>query len=444
MVASFCFSATAHAIIAVLDTPQWRLGIGGFVELDAFHDSVRGTGSAGGNLTEIIGNSPITAPGSPSGNGSGDHGQTQMSGRNSRLNLTITPPEVDGWKSKGYFEADFLGYEPAPNQYLAYDAANNKYTNANTESSFFSNATLRMRQAFLSVEKDGLQFLAGQAWSLFGFQPTYVLNTISVAPVSGELFQRIGQIAVLKKRVFGSDTIEAGFSLERPGQRDSQVPNIDLGVRYLFGGRKAVSHRMYSDVGIEAMSIGVSGTLRQIVAPGAKPGDDMISKSTGGFALDAMIPIIPNDQVGSGHSLALIGEFTTGHGYADAMPNWSGVGQLVPSANPANPNLDPGLGAVQGGNLILAELRSWNLWIQYHFPAKMPLFAHVGVSRFKSDNAGSLGGSYDQSTTMFANLNVDVSKPVRVGLEFARFQTHATNGNIFFDDRVQGAVWFRF
>ncbi len=44
----------------------------------------------------------------------GANGRTQFSVRNSRLAFSLEAPEMDSWKSKGYFEFDLLGFDPTP------------------------------------------------------------------------------------------------------------------------------------------------------------------------------------------------------------------------------------------------------------------------------------------------------------------------------------------
>src|ERR1041385_2713774 len=72
--------------------------IHGFAEIDMMTDDTR-------SFTEIVGNGAVVPKGSLLGN----NGWTQFGFRNSRLSFLAAAPEMDGWKTKGYLESDFLG-----------------------------------------------------------------------------------------------------------------------------------------------------------------------------------------------------------------------------------------------------------------------------------------------------------------------------------------------
>src|SRR6185312_12861434 len=115
-----------------------------------------------------------------------------------------------GWKTKGYLEFDLLGYEAPINA--------NPATNAtNSEASYYTNPTMRVRHAFLNAESNGWQVLAGQTWTLFGWEPTYVLTTASVPPGPGTIYQRTEQLTGFKTMQLGeSSKLQVGVSMARP------------------------------------------------------------------------------------------------------------------------------------------------------------------------------------------------------------------------------------
>src|SRR6185437_14115114 len=79
---------TASASVSLVDTDQWKVKMGGFIETDTINDSTR-------SFSEKIGNAPVARPDTLSGT----NGREQFSVRNSRLGFDIIAPEQDGWKS---------------------------------------------------------------------------------------------------------------------------------------------------------------------------------------------------------------------------------------------------------------------------------------------------------------------------------------------------------
>ena len=56
---------------------------------------------------------------------------------------------------------------------------------ATSETAFYTSPTLRVRHYYLQAEKDAWKLIAGQYWTLFGWQAAYVLPSLSVAPAPG-------------------------------------------------------------------------------------------------------------------------------------------------------------------------------------------------------------------------------------------------------------------
>ena len=427
-------SPGVKAEVTLLDKDEWKINFSGFVELDAFTDSTR-------SLTEVVGGNPVDRPDTANGMS----GRTQFSMRNSRLAFGVLAPKYGGWATKGYIEMDFLGYDPAVST----------TGTTNSEGAYYTNPTLRIRHAYMNAEKDGWTVLAGQTWSLIGFQPTYVLSTVSVAPVPGTLYERTPQITILKKMdITESDSIRSGFSIVRPPQRDSRVPEFDAAVQVALGGRKSSFAATNGDVKAMPTSFAISGSLRDFVIP--KAGDPNGGNDTNlgsMFALNTFVPILTADQ-DLGNSLAFAGEFTRGKGYADEFPSWTGnlpqlsTSDTVPTTN--DPNLDAGQGGFDaGGGFHIVDLRTFNLQLQYHLPHDWMTFSTIGYGQTYSDNVAGLTYvakkvGYQRSEVYFVNLVHDVTKQMRVGLEFDHFQTNYVDNLTTNDNRIQASTWFRF
>lgn len=429
------FATCAKAATTILDKDDWKVQLYGFVEADAVNDSTR-------SFTEIIGNAPVSRPNSFAG----DNGRTMFSGRNSRIGFAIIPPAQDDWKTKGVLEMDFLGYEPAPPTI--------------SESAFYQNPAIRIRHSYFNAEKDGWQFLAGQTWSLFGWQPTFFPTIISIAPEAGQLFQRNTQFMALKNMPFGeSNNVAAALSVERPSQRDSEMPNLNVGLKYSLNSFRSGYVATYGDDKTEALSIGVSGAFKQFSTPTSTTVfDKMDHHNSSAVAVDILIPIIPSsDGKDTGNTLTLTGEFASGTGFADTLPNWNGGLSSFPTTSAGNvgdkTNLDAGqAGFDASGNFTLVKLQTWNAALQYHFWSESRMVLNLGYAEISSSNIGDLvsysttaAGVYDKSSTYFINLMKDVTNQIRLGLEYNKTNTrYFSDKETATNDRYQFTALFRF
>jgi hypothetical protein len=432
----------AKAEVVLLDKDGWKATFTGFAELDAIGDTTR-------SVVESPGNGPIDRPGGPNG----DDGRTMFSMRNSRLGFGVTAPASGDWVTKGYIETDFLGFDPKPDS-----------TGINTEGSYFASPTLRIRHAYLQADNGPWTILAGQWWSQLGFQPIYVLPSAAVNPVSGTMYDRTPQLFVQYKFDFGSENaLQAFLSAERPPQRDAQLPAFDAGLRFSMGGHRAAWSAATSGVSTMPASIAVSGSARQFVSPtpGGAASDQTHYVGAAGAA-DIFIPVImSSDEKDTSNTLALMGEFTMGQGYADEFPGWTGnLASPLQSAKsaPSNTvNLDAGQGDFNPstGAFQIVDLMSFNLSAQYHLPGDCHTFVSVGYGQLFSDNVDSLANPatgfassgkvpYDRQSSLFVNVFHDFTKNVRAAVEVSQYRTEYADSTYARDDRVQLSTWFRF
>jgi hypothetical protein len=410
--------------------------IHGFVEADMIGDDTQ-------SFKESVGNSPVVSPGTTAG----DNGELQFSPRNSRIDFLAQAPELDGWKSKGYLEADFLWYDPAP----SYNAAATNAAPTNSELNLYTQPSIRVRLAYLDAQNDGWELLVGQYWSLFGWQANYFMSTIGVTPYSGVLFERTPQFRVMK--TFDGDAkLEIGVSAERPEEDASMVPNFDGGIRFSLQSWKGRFSLAQGNVNTVPFSIGLSGTFRNYSYGAAGTNVDLSQNAEGGaVAVDTLIPVLSYDGK-DGASLVLTGEWSAGNGDGDELPNWTGG---LPSLNGATNglNMDPGIaGFTSGGKFTLVDIESWNTQFQFNFPKSWNTYITAGYGELYSDNIGGLtaGGAaasklYNDDSSVFANVVHDFSSNIRFGLEYARFDTHYStqNGDVL-DHRTELTGWYRF
>lgn len=419
---------TSYASISLLEKDDWKVQMSGFIEQDMFTDNRR-------SLQEVVGNSPVDRPGKPAG----ENGKTQFSIRNSRLAFSVLPPAQDEWKTKGYFEFDLM----AP-------------INATSDASFYTNAALRVRHAYLSAESNGWQFLAGQYWTLFGWNPIYVPTTASVPPGPGTIYQRTPQVTATKTIAFGEQSkVQAAASVARPSQADSEMPNLEIGAKYSFSGYGSAIASPTGDVSVQPLSVAVSATSRSFKTAATADGLSTSKTNGTGFAVDAMIPILASsDGKDAGNTLTLTGEFSTGKGFADAFPGWSGNLATQPSGNgfAGKTNLDAGQGGFDSSNgFHLVNLQSWNAQLQYHLPSSWHTFVTVGYAQLSVRDIKGLtpvksgaDALYDKSTMQYLNVFHDVTSQIRVAAEWAHFTTHYVDDVSANDDRYQVNAYFRF
>lgn len=442
-------SLPAFATLTLVEKDQWKFSMAGFAELDTIVDSTR-------SFTEVVGNGAVARPETLNG----ETGRTQMSIRNSRLDFILDAPETDGWKSKGFFEFDLLGYDPAPGTPTGA---------VNSEASFFNNPTFRVRHVYLAAEKDGWQLMGGQYWMLLGWQPYYFMPSIQPAPQPGMLYGRTSQVRGTKNWDVASDsTLQAAVGVMRPPQRDASYPGLEGGLRFAWSGRNSgFTAGATGAQKAQPMSVAVSGALREFEMPASPdmtvPTRDRVHLPGMALAVDALMPVLSSaDGKDVSNTLTLGGEFTTGKGYGDQFASWTG-GLPNPLASGSsvttlerNVNIDGGIGAFDSsGRFQLVNLQTFNAYFQYHLPSECRTWFSGGYGRLFSNNVDLLtvgatgktaGGSvpYHRTEALFGNVFHDLTKALRVGVEYAYTRTGYQDGEVAHNNRYQLSMWFLF
>lgn len=420
--------------IDLLDKDGWKfkfngLGVGYF-----YNDSSR-------SMTETPGNPPIARQGTPDG----DNGRTTFSARAARFGFTaLAPATPGGWKTKGFVEADFMGYDPAPGSAAG-----------NSESSFLNNATLRIRHAYVNAENNGWQILAGQYWSLMAWGEDYALTNLSLPPVSGIIQMRNVQFRVANITPL-TETIDfqSGLSVTRPPQRDAEIPALEWGTRLFFKGRKAGFTIWSQDQHTEAMSIAFSGGVRAFEVGVAQNTTDKTRYMGNVMIVSGMLPVLASSNGADYHNtLSLTGMWSTGKGYSDTFPGYNGNMPQFNYNNGVNANIDAGEGALglNNGAFSLINLQSWSAQLQYFFP-KGPLENVVtlfGYGNLYSNNiknmtpaAGKI--AYDESQAYVANVFYDFTSRFRAGMEFMHAETSYVDRINGKNDRIFAMAMYRF
>ncbi len=427
-------SSTSQANVIIHEKESVKFYAGGYAALDLFADTTQG-------IEEIVGSTPVARPGTIAG----DTGRTIVSSRTSRFALGMITNR-GSLTTKGHIEADFMGYQPGVG-------------NGVSEAGYYQNPTLRLRHAYFLAEENGWSILAGQYWSLFGWQMDYISRTVSLPPMTGNLFARTPQLTIMKKLVNGDDdSVTFAVSVSRPSERDSEVPNLDGGIKIGLGGRKASYAYSNTPVRTFETSLAITGTLRQVAHPTkTASGYDTARKKVSAIAVDFILPLIAmGTENDLGNTLVLAGEYTAGSGYGDHFPRWTGNilnpnGSLPEGETIQQPFIDSGLAglASSDGSIQSVKLKTWNLNMQYHLPSMIGGWVTLGAAELASPNAKDLKASgtavvYDRQRGAYLNIVHNFTAELRVGAEYALMQTRYVDDVQAQNHRVQLTTWYIF
>ena len=423
---------------------KWKTKIYGFIESDNMYDSTQ-------SFNEIQGGS-IIAPVAAVG---GVNSRLVFSARNSRLGFSLESPDYDGIKATSLIEFDLFGFDPAPFPSAAVPNA------TNSEASFFSSPTVRIRHAWLKIATPFLDITAGQSWSLFGLQPIFQPATAELQGLPGELFQRTPQIRVSKTLGLGDSKLDLQVAAQRPQQRDSSLPELVGAVRFELGGYQGYKSTGGTGGGLTGITVGVSGTYRNYRLVTANNGTptSYTTASSSAIALDAIIPILPATKASRAGALTLLGEATKGSGYADAFTGTNFGAQIgLPPGLAAGavypvPNVDPGLVGWQPGTttpaLETVDIQSLNVGAQFYLPVCngcVFLTGMFGVVQSPNvrDFSVKPGSVFVDEKLTVGGLFWDVTPSVRVAVEEGFTRMTMGDGQIRNNSRSQLSFWFIF
>ena len=394
---------------------RWTVTFFGFVEADYISDTTR-------SYNDAIGSALVAR----NDTYQGTVGRTQFSMRNTRLGLAFSAPAMGGIRSSAVLEGDFFGNQPASPPNIS-------------ESSYYDSPTFRIRHAYLKLQSDIVDVVAGQTYDVFGWQNYFFPCTAEFLGLPNMVFSRDPQLRISK--TFGADgpvSVDIAVAAVRPGQRDSQIPDGEGGLRLSVNGWKGITTP--GNVGTVAMplSIGVSGLVRQFKVDAFTPPPTQTSNRVmgWGFSVDALIPVIPADNANDRNNrLTLTGSFVMGTGIADLM-NTGGGARFPTLPNPAQQNPPPVYtgdvdnGLVTFDTLGVLHTINWYAFkagLQYYLPGNTRLIFSANYTQSHSNNMGKLffaGGAEiellgtiaDTSRYADANLFFDLTPAVRLGL----------------------------
>jgi hypothetical protein len=432
-------SSAEYALIPVVPDPwvpnpqspviaRWQSKLYGFVEMNGMHDGTQSYGPSSNNNV-------LARPGTYAGL----HGRTQFTANNSLFGFILTAPTYRNVTALGHAEMDFFGVQPS-------DA---------TESSLFTTPSVRMRLFYMRLKfkfsGSALELLAGQyhdlfAWGGAGFYP----HSVAFLGIAGEVYHRQPQVRLTYSVPLCCVTIDFAAAAVRPVQRDSEVPDVQGGIRVTVDKWRGVGAQGFSQPDIQPLAIGVSGVWRRFAVAEflPVPGDPKIGFGYG-LAVNAFVPII-SPHVAPNHTfalptnrenaLSLNGEFTVGTGISDLYSGLTG-GALFPSLpNPAglmpaplyHPDIDPGIVTYDAdGNLRSINWRAIVVGFQYYLPiADGRIWVSGNYSQMKSTNIISLtpensrGGIFYWQQYFDANAYAALTPAVQVGVSYQYTQQY--------------------
>jgi hypothetical protein len=346
----------------------------GYVEGNFKYDSTQ-------TCVEFCGNTAVQRPGTYRGN----HGRTLFSARDSRLGIRLTAPVEHGIRVSGVLETDFFG------------------PTATTEQGTYSNPVLRIRTSFLKIETPVLDVLIGQQWSLFGWQPLYVSASVQYPGLPGETFQRTAQLRLSKTIKRDAVTTDVAVAANRPPQQDSATPEGVAGLRLQLNHWTGQHTAYMAFTTVQPASLAITGAVRQLRIPELRATPHSgITRTGGGLAISAYLPIIPATTKSKENALSLNGEVSITSGMSDDYTALGGAGTAnaaIPPAMPGGaataytPNFDAGLAAIDAaGNVELIKWLAYFASLEF-YPAgtggRLGLVANYG--HMKSSNARSVG-----------------------------------------------------
>jgi hypothetical protein len=432
---------------------KWSTQLYGFAEADYIYVTTQG-------LPDIPGNTQIARPGSYKG----ENQQMQFGVRNSRIGFRFRAPETSGIRASAVLEADFFQASAAGGT-LAVNPTNNTTGNAyGTEQSFWSNPVLRARHYYLKLETPVVDFLFGQTWALFGWQPVYMPATVEIQGVPGEVYQRTPQMR-MSKTVKGEDaTFEIAIGAMRPPQSASAVPEGQAGMRLAFNKWTGMYTSGQTSTNVVPASIAVTGDLRYIRVNsefGPNAATSSVDRGFSAIAADAFLPIVPADKDHKGNSLSILGQFAYGYGISDLFSALNGGIKFPNPPNPTGatpapvytPNIDPGIAVFDyKGGLHPIQWTAVLAGLQYYLPGlDGKAFLSANYSHMESANmhyymttaanAAAARSSLDWFDVAFMG---DVTDAVRLGIEYANTTDVYVDTIHAVNHRVQGSAFYIF
>ena len=451
---------------------RWLVMVYGILQLDAIYDSTNSfnnwpfnSGAANSHTVETNALPPTT---NPSLGQTVDRPAFGFDANNSRLGFAISSPSYEGYKIRGLLEMDFLN-TPGECQYGGGFPCGN-----NSGPGLFQFPVPRIRLAFADISNNVWgNLLIGQYWSLFGWRPYYMYNSLQIVSGPGSPTAWFPQMRSYHIFSFAhGNKSEAAAAVMMPPSESFGIPAFVEGLKWVNTHWMGEDTLGNSAKGPSPLSIGFSDvqtTYNGSFIPVAGGPSQTFHKITSAYAVDLLLPIIPIRNDSPGNNLTLAAEYTYGQGDAWLFPNLTfGLGSYAGTAGPAgvpSPGLIPaGNGVIQGNAFVPLNLETFYLNLQYYFPDEAKTWISFGVAGDVGTNLQALangigpqklGGGvssnglykylapWTRNTYSFVNISHDLTPAVRVSMEYGVYNTLYTTGVNADDQRIMMS-WFYF
>jgi hypothetical protein len=322
------------------------------------------------------------------------------------------------------------------------------------------------------VETPIVDVLVGQYWELFGWQGVYAPNTVEIQGLPGQLYSRDIQLRLSKTLKNDAVTFEIAAAAVRPPSRNSQTPDLQGGLRFAVNHWKGVMTAGATGTSVMPASIAVTGDARHFQVPEfSQVPTQSVSKDTQSFAVDAFIPIIPQNNEKHGNALSLTGEFVYGNGISNLYTGLTG-GMTFPSIVNTQTegtgvypqDIDNGMVVFDtSGNLHAIQWTTFIVGLQYYLPAVQgKLWVAANYSRQVSNNTqdfvAPVGYVPNPNMSNYApaesvrhsldwfdvNVFSQLTPAFRIGVEYANFNDFYVDGTHAINHRVQASGFLVF
>lgn len=426
---------------------KWTVGLYGVLEADGVYDSTRTFSNWPYNAGAANKN---TASGNPATLNSLSGSQMGFDVNGSRFGIMISSPLYQGYRVRGLLEMDFLSTTgtPAP------------------VSGGWDNPAPHLRQLWMDVETPGYgDLLAGKYWSLFGWQPYNLYNSVQIQAGPAEAYGLFPQARWYIIGHLEGTLLEPAVSIESE-EPAFGLPSFVEGLKWAVPGWPGEAMIGATGKGIEPLSLGFS--MIETPLSGWTVGTGTSSSPTGfnelatAYAIDAFLPVIPARYENPDSTLTLSGEFTSGAGDGFQFPGLTwGMGSYG-NGSPGTA-LPFGTGVVNGQAFVPVQVQSWNINLQYFFSDHARTSIAMGIAHVSSGNLASQadamgpsllsGGSlsngmakyllpYNRNQYIHADLWHDFTPAVRMGVEAGQYQTDYVGGLSALDNRLMMGWYF--
>lgn len=407
---------------------DWFFQPYGYARFDAIHDTTQSFDD--GIQPNLI---------ARAGTYRGDHRRMNVTARDSRFGVFVGAPTFHGLKTSVQLEFDFFGIPPTDAR--KHDVA------------VFS--PIRMRHAYFKLETSVVDVIAGQYYTLFGWNGHFYPATAAFLGVPGQVYHRDPQLRIEKALKFGNAALTVAAAAARSGQRDSGFPDAHAGILFEHHGWSGAAMSGFGRPTLTPISLGVSGIYRRFEVPQfrAEPGSEALRAQGWGVAAQAMLPVIPATSVEDrGNSLVLNGEFSIGTGIADEYTGMDGGSRLplLPNPTKSTPaliypqNIDPGLITFdRNWELQTIDWQGFVAGLQYYLPiGGGKVWIAGNYAQIKSDNlkeltpAPSWGAIFTKMEYIDVTLGAEVTPALYMGVSFQTVKQ--TFGDVSPPDPVWG------